>query len=1770
VASYWDRAKGYLSDILGTYTSGASSLAGGMVQSRVAVASPELAKGLNNYREDTRKQLQIEARRLVDKSPLTRLAEVTLVDDAFNLGIEKIDQFHQATYPKVARVASTAMLTGADAVAGRELSLLENWNDAKNISPGQAFWASQSEVFDLIGLTDAAKEKGVDLPTFLDPNFNVADPDQRKKAFDDELVGKIFSGGIDGFFNWYGDPAVVLGYAAAKGIKLGLNRPIESAEDVIRLRSELDNHGLFVKSNGAMGQKTPMGMVAERLVGKNTAEAFDDIFIRRSTNRTLMASLVGEAKTYDDVADIIGAAAGDLTSMRKLEASKASVADDIKMNSQLLDDFTARYANIPWGKAAETDKYLPTIEEYDRLGKVLQDLRRRDRNLDRALSEGIGDLRLIDDFTSAADVTILGRNIGNSIEAARAKRSAFRHNVGFFVDTFRISPFSRAVKVISLPFNKLPRGVVAVDGGQVASSANEIKFALNSEKVLRRPEYLEVKEQLFANYANARNATERMNAVKKVEQEVAEIIALEMGFSLEEALGHWNQFSKMRTGILDDVSKHGFWIDDNGDLVTSPFWKTEMPNVVPMMDFRSYRKALQAIKAFQDIPLGAAQGEIPQAIRGLAGGAMDAADFLNATFKVSVLTRMGYPIRNTIDGQLRAFLVLEAMAKTDDFMKNFGQNAVTRAKKARNFLEETLAVRNPLQLRTKMGKIVTERQGLVDARNSVLDELTPQKYYAGASGTFGEKVDPALVELSISSKSKPLFGESKAGIKKRDDYFRLRELKKKQNGLLFGEDLKRYRSLEEQAYNTYVRQEVVPNLPAGTTIVYADFTSNRIFYNIPKRRKTLPKEAFPGVQPRKGLPEGALEQPIESVGPFKLRGKAPSAQPDIRVITSYEVSRANLYDDIKDIIGEDQMRRITVWAKSIENLDQQMMDAVQQSIELAQRRAELKIVRAGEKPETMLAPDGTPVTFQGAFEGPAGAVTRAEASSESTLNWLTERQAYLAFDGKKGSSSIIGGRPVTLSSEATKVSPTDPQYFNEMAVYANKFLRPDQLAMRILQGQGDTEIATWLRSQGKFYLREINADFKSDEIMDHIATARSRVYKVFPDQQIRSLIAREELSPEQFDVLMRGNPALADIPGRALAEKDFGYGTAPLRTFFSRRYSDIFKLIGSTPEDNLVAWPFYNKLYLRSLDKQLKIQSGMGKNVQNPDLIIQMQRSAHAEALKITNETLYRIGNNTGAANFLRFLVPFFNAQYNAVSVYGRLLTQKPQRIARASLLWNSPNQVATVVDEEGRVVPPGAGPEVQQYLLFTIPESMRKSFGIPEGYDISVPKNSLNVFITGENPLAPSFGLPVQIPVSAFANRHPDTLEDIKTFLSKFVGETGTNVIMTQLLPFGRAVPEPIRLLLPAWGQKAYARSQGLDDAGYANAIASAMKTLDFEWKQNGSVGPRPTYKQAEKLADQLFDIRIAANLTLPFAFSFRPKWVPIIEDARRAIQDPKIGPSGLNDYLLAKWGDSGYFATAPTTKSITGVRATVGAVRNQKEYNKLIVKLDDTNTPGLIGFIVNFGTSQDKYSDAAANYFRGREIQPGGETKYNERRPTKDIINDREESLGWLKYEKLRQKYDVILKDLSKQVPVSSLDSKIAKQLGLDKEFEQEEEALKAMYPAWAKAKELGQGDFSKTKRYVMGLLEILRDKKWMRDHGDTPAAQTLTDYVLKRDYLARKLQESESVFGRRLSINDPYHAELKTNWENFILDSKLKSPEFSDLYSRYLENDNYEVIE
>jgi hypothetical protein len=133
-----------------------------------------------------------------------------------------------------------------------------------------------------------------------------------------------------------------------------------------------------------------------------------------------MTALLGEAKTYEDAANFIAAAAGDSASLSKIALTRASIADEITRSQDLLDPVAKKYASIEWGAGTDIEKLQPTVQEYDRLSKVLDDLKLRDENLARAMDERIGDYRVINEYTSAADVNLFNKNIGVAIEKARA------------------------------------------------------------------------------------------------------------------------------------------------------------------------------------------------------------------------------------------------------------------------------------------------------------------------------------------------------------------------------------------------------------------------------------------------------------------------------------------------------------------------------------------------------------------------------------------------------------------------------------------------------------------------------------------------------------------------------------------------------------------------------------------------------------------------------------------------------------------------------------------------------------------------------------------------------------------------------------------------------------------------------------------------------------------------------------------------------------------------------------------------------------------------------------------------------------------------------------------------------------------------------------------------------------------------------------------------------------------------------------------------------
>ena len=136
-------------------------------------------------------------------------------------------------------------------------------------------------------------------------------------------------------------------------------------------------------------------------------------------------------------------------------------------------------------------------------------------------------------------------------------------------------------------------------------------------------------------------------------------------------------------------------------------------------------------------------------------------------------------------------------------------------------------------------------------------------------------------------------------------------------------------------------------------------------------------------------------------------------------------------------------------------------------------------------------------------------------------------------------------------------------------------------------------------------------------------------------------------------------------------------------------------------------------------------------------------------------------------------------------------------------------------------------------------------------------------------------------------------------------------------------------------------------------------------------------------------------------------------------------------------------------------------------------------------------------------------------------------------------------------------------------AQQMGLTAKWEASVQSIKNYLPAWSEAYDNSVGDFTKTKRYVKGLIKTLGNESWMKEYGNTTTMLAVKDYVLNRDYVANELLKRKKYLGSG-GFTDPNNTDLKEKWDDYILKLKLYDTGFSDLYTRYLENDNYEVIE
>jgi len=224
------------------------------------------------------------------------------------------------TYDKVAKpigrsISTGILLTDTDNPEfndGFQLSdIKRTYKRAEKISPGQAFVGASD--LPVQGLARAiARPFGDKAPTFLQKDFDIYNEEQRKKAFNDEIVGKIASGSIDAVVTWFADP-LVLGGKAIKVARAGGKIRGKEFSGILEMRAP--------KTSEDVSKAVASGGWDEFLnqaIKTDGAGLLKNRTVQKSSNPELMASVFGDITDKETAVSALKAVLGDQQALADL------------------------------------------------------------------------------------------------------------------------------------------------------------------------------------------------------------------------------------------------------------------------------------------------------------------------------------------------------------------------------------------------------------------------------------------------------------------------------------------------------------------------------------------------------------------------------------------------------------------------------------------------------------------------------------------------------------------------------------------------------------------------------------------------------------------------------------------------------------------------------------------------------------------------------------------------------------------------------------------------------------------------------------------------------------------------------------------------------------------------------------------------------------------------------------------------------------------------------------------------------------------------------------------------------------------------------------------------------------------------------------------------------------------------------------------------------------------------------------------------------------
>jgi len=592
-------------------------------------------------------------------------------------------------------------------------------------------------------------------------------------------------------------------------------------------------------------------------------------------------------------------------------------------------------------------------------------------------------------------------------------------------------------------------------------------------------------------------------------------------------------------------------------------------------------------------------------------------------------------------------------------------------------------------------------------------------------------------------------------------------------------------------------------------------------------------------------------------------------------------------------------------------------------------------------------------------------------------------------------------------------------------------------------------------------------------------------------------------------------------------------------------FSSIMRWASDATEDQLARHPMYAAVYEQEAKRRAeflmadpRIETLTGGDIQRL-----VQDQAHKRARQSIKNYMFDVAATSDLSHYMRFTSPFIAAWEDTVRKWGRIAVENPDVAGKAYLVWNAPNDLGIVVDEDGNPVEedfftgyrdPKTGELKSTYIV--IPRGIGKHLPGGADSDFKISKQAFNLVLQGG--LQPGFGPLVAYPVGKIQTAAPQ-LEDV----AKIVNPYGPPESF-----YDAVAPSVLKALTDATNDQSRTHQQD------TRRIYAQMLT-EYRLDPEKFGGKEPDIEEASRRAGALGRIKIlnrVVGLPLPgFPAIFQSPYQMYV-DSYRTLQERERSedhPRGwADDQFIKGYGETYFPLVQSESKNNAGLGSSSEAVQASKQYKSLIAKYGveaGQANPNLIRLIVGQEGEGD-FNSSAHQWQESREISPASGLMYRDYENPQAAQADADADLGWYKYRQFMNTMDAMA--LERGLRTYQDDDEL---VATRKQFV---ENLKAENESWHV--EWSQRDSDKFTRDLQALGEIATSGKFGPMRTDMTGVQ---EYLGLREALVQQLAEFEVTPGSQDAI------PFKQEFTDAVQDLVSRNSQFAEWsYYTFLERD------